>query len=318
MTTMWKSAVGLIAGLFAAGVLTVANAAIARPGMVNYVEGNVKLNGQVLGASTIGSAEVGPGQVLETGAGKAEMLLTPGAFLRIGDNSAVKMITPSLTDTEVELQRGQANLEVDRIEKWNRLEIVTSGITTTLKKKGIYQFDADRARLEVFDGEAVVHIGDRDTEVWKGKELALVATADKKPKPRSFDRNQPGELYAWSKVRSEYMAEASQASAQNIMVDNLGWYGDGWYWNPWFDSWAFVPAYGYGFYGPFGFGFYGPGYFGWGGPWYGGWGHRGYGGYGRIGGFGGRGAFGGRGFAGGFHGGGFGGGGFHGGGGGHR
>jgi len=294
MTTTWKSGAGLIAGLFAVGALAVANAAIARPGMVNYVEGNVTLNGQVLGRNAIGSAEAGPGQVLETAAGKAEMLLTPGAFLRIGDNSAVKMITPSLLDTEVELQRGQANVEVDQIERGNRLEIVTSGITTTLEKNGVYQFDANPARLEVYDGEAVVHIGDRNIEVKKGKELALIASADN-PKPRSFDRNATGDLYAWSRLRSEYDAQASQASAQTIFVNNMGWYGSGWYWNPWFDGWAFVPAYGCGLYGPFGFGFYGPGYFAFGRPFYGGYAYRGYAGFGgfRAGGF-----------AGGFHGGG--------------
>jgi len=295
---MCKSAVGLIAGLFVAGALTVANAAIARPGMVNYVEGNVTLNGQVLGRNSIGTAEVGPGQILETGAGKAEMLLTPGAFLRIGDNSAVKMITPSLIDTQVELERGQANVEVDQIAKENRLQIVTGGITTTLEKNGVYQFDATQPRLAVYDGEAVVRIGDRTVEVKKGKELLLVASATK-PKPRSFDRNQTGELYAWSKLRSEYDAEASQASAQTIFVNNMGWYGAGWYWNPWFDGWAFIPA--YGFYGPFGYGFFPPAYFAYGRPFYGGWGYRG-----RVGGFvASRGAFAGGG--GGFHGGGFGG-----------
>jgi hypothetical protein len=294
---MWKSAAGLIAGLFAAGALTVANAAIARPGMVNYVEGNVTLNGQVLGRNSVGSAEVAPGQVLGTSIGKAEMLLTPGSFLRIGDNSAVKMIAPSLIDTQVELQRGQANVEVDQIEKENRLEIVTGGVTTTLEKNGVYQFDANQPSIAVYDGEAVVHIGDRNIEVKKGKELSLVASAAK-PKPRSFDRNQTGDLYAWSKLRSEYNAEASQASAQTIFVNNGGWYGPGWYWNPWFDGWAFVPAYGYGLYSPFGFGFYGPGYF------YGGYGYRGFG-YGYRGGFvAPHAAFVGGGFGGGFHGGG--------------
>lgn len=107
MITMWKSAAGLIVGLFAAGMLTAANAAVARPGMVNYAEGNVTLNGQVLGTKAIGSAEVEPGQVLQTGQGKAEMLLTPGAYLRIGDNSAVKMITPSLIDTQVNSSAGR-------------------------------------------------------------------------------------------------------------------------------------------------------------------------------------------------------------------
>lgn len=194
-------------------------------------------------------------------------------------------------------------VEVDQIEKENRLEIITGGVTTTMEKNGIYQFDADQPRLEVHDGEAVVHIDDRNVEVKKGKQLSLVASAAN-PKARGFDRNQTDDLYAWSKLRSEYVAEASQASAQTIFVNNLGWYGNGWYWNPWFDSWAFVPAYGYAFYNPFGFGFYGPGFFAYGRPFYGGYGYRAFGGVAPRGAFVGGGGFHGGGFGGGFHGGG--------------
>ena len=40
--------------------------------------------------------------------GRAEILLTPGVFLRLGDNSSVKMISSSLTETQAALTRGQA------------------------------------------------------------------------------------------------------------------------------------------------------------------------------------------------------------------
>jgi hypothetical protein len=97
-------------------------------------------------------------------------------------------------------------------------------------------------------------------EVGKGKELALVPGAT--PKTQGFDRKLGDQLYQWSSVRSQYVAEANQSSVQYIVAGGYpwGWYGLGWYWNPWFSSWAFVP--GYGYYGsPFGFGFYSPAYF---------------------------------------------------------
>jgi hypothetical protein len=44
------------------------------------------------------------GESLTTGNGKAEVLLTPGVFLRVGSDSLVKMISPSLTNTDVSLE----------------------------------------------------------------------------------------------------------------------------------------------------------------------------------------------------------------------
>jgi len=256
MLSLWKSLACTILGLCAAGSLTGASAAIARPGTVNYAEGTVTLNGRPVAAKTLGSIELESGQELRTGQGKAEMLLTPGVFLRLGDNSAVRMVSPSLIDTRVELEAGTALVEVDQIEKENRLGVVDHEIDTTLEKKGIYRFDADRPLVAVLDGKAVVHDDDRTVEVKKGKELSL----DGGTKPQSFDRKATDELYAWSRLRSQYLANASLASAQTIVVSNPGWYGPGWFWNPWYASWAFVPGDPF-LYSPFGFGFYGPTYF---------------------------------------------------------
>jgi hypothetical protein len=90
----------------------------------------------------------------------------------------------------------------------------------------------------------------------KGRQVTLTSGTLKAEK---FDTKQRDDLYAWSNLRSEYAAEASYATARNIVVNNYGgWgYGAGWFWNPWYSSWAFVPSAGY-FYDPFGWGFYSP------------------------------------------------------------
>jgi len=75
----------------------------ARPGAVNYVEGNAFLDGRQLNSQSVGNAEMSAGQELTTEQGKAEILLTPGVFLRMGENGAVKMISPELTPTRVEV-----------------------------------------------------------------------------------------------------------------------------------------------------------------------------------------------------------------------
>src|ERR1700721_302949 len=88
------------------------SASTARPGTVNYVEGDVSIGGASLTAQSIGSAELDPGQVIETGHGKVEILLTPGVFFRLDDNSAARMIAPDLTNTQIALERGSATVEV--------------------------------------------------------------------------------------------------------------------------------------------------------------------------------------------------------------
>lgn len=95
---------------FAADIPNPANPAEpARPGTVNYIEGAAYLNGTPLNEHNIGSAELDAGQMLTTGAaGKAEILLTPGIFLRVDSDSTVKMISPDLAQTQVELEQGRA------------------------------------------------------------------------------------------------------------------------------------------------------------------------------------------------------------------
>ncbi|MEI9971826.1 MAG: hypothetical protein WDO73_07095 [Ignavibacteriota bacterium] len=280
--------------------------ASAKPGTVNYSEGQVTIDGQVVTTQTQNSSTVEPGQVLRTDQGKAEMLLTPGVFLRLGDNSAVKMVSPSLTDTRVELMQGEAMVEADEVLEGNHVVIGQNGVDTTILKNGLYRLSTNPAQLSVYDGKAQVFINARVVEVGKGKQLTLAPTAALKP--QNFDRKAADQLYQWSSVRSQYVAEANQSSVQYIVDGGYPWgWGLGWYWNPWFGSWAFIPGHGY-FGGPFGFGFYSPTYWRAYAPFHG-YGHywspaAGHGG-----------GFHGGGYA---HGGGFGGGGFHGGGGGGR
>jgi FecR protein len=286
----------------------------AVPGTVNYVEGQVSVAGQTVTPQAAGSVQVQPNQVIETGQGRAEVLLTPGVFLRVGDNSAVRLISPDLANTRVEVLRGRAIVEVAELFKDNNLSVTMVGASTRLDKQGLYSFDADARLVQVFDGKATVLVNDRSIKVSKDKELTLAG----KFKPMHFDTKAAEQmpLYAWSNLRSEYEAEASMQSARAIFVGGGPyWDGPGWYWNPYWDMYGFIPGAGI-WYSPFGWPFYSPYVAYWGG-YYGGFGGpyglAGHGylarGHGHVGGIGiGRGAiarghigggFAGRGFAGG-------------------
>jgi hypothetical protein len=286
-------------GLLGIGVLCVSAfaASPARPGMVNYIEGGVFLDGKQVNEKDVGNVKVNIGQVLSTTSGKAEILLTPGVFFRLDSNSAVRMISPSITPTQVELVRGRAAVEVDELYPQNNLEILDGGVNTQLVKIGYYEFYADNPTVEVFTGKAAVQVGDEKYKVVKGHhEIELANAAE--GKPDSFNiRDASGNLYNWSSLRSQYLAEANNEIAGNY-AGSAG-FNPGWYWDP--DMWAYTFIGMDPYWSPFGFGFYPPS---WGGFYGGGFYGRGY--YGS--GFGGGGGFHGGG-GGGFHGGGEGGGG---------
>jgi hypothetical protein len=301
-------------------------ASSAVPGALNYVEGQVSIAGQPVTSQAVGSVQLEPNQVLQTGQGRAELLLTPGVFVRLGDNSSLRLISPNLGDTRVELLQGRAIVEVTEIFKDNNLWVMLDGASARLDKEGLYSFDADGRVVKVFDGEASVQANDHEVNLKKDRELALTGPS----KTMHFDAKAQAAqdpLYAWSNLRSEYEAEASMQSARTVFVGGSPyWDGPGWYWNPYWSMYGFIPGDGI-WYSPFGWPFYSPwlaysayGY-GFGGYGYGrGFGHGFVAGVGarhvsgsavasRAGGYGGMGGgFAGHGFAGGMHGG-FGGGG---------
>ena len=231
----------------------------ARPGTLNYVEGESSVGKQSLNAQSVGKVEMRPGQSLNTQAGKAEILLTPGVFLRMGNRSSAKMISPNLLDTEMALSRGEALVEVAEIHKENRLRIIEDGKTTDLLKTGLYDFDADRHQVRVFDGKAVVEDGRRDVKVTAGREVDLRGGDPMKAKKFDKKMAEGEDLYRWTSLRSSYLAEANVNAAYTYVGGGFGWFGDGWYWDPWFNAFTFIPGDGI-FYSPFGWGFYSPGF----------------------------------------------------------
>jgi hypothetical protein len=279
----WR--IAAITAVLAAGLvgLPAFAAEPAQPGTVNYIEGAARLDGSPLNPRSVGSTTMNAGDELTTAKGKAEVLLTPGIYLRVDDQSAVKMISPDLAKTQVDLEHGRAGVEVDQIFPQNCVQIVDAGVTTQLIKPGYYEFDANTPEVRVFKGRAEVEL---PNEKWKAvkdhHEMALaegasLKTADFNPRPAN------DELYNWSSLRSEYPAEANNQIAGEYAYAP-GFY-PGWYWDPWAWNYTFI---GWNpFFSPFGWGFY-PwgGYAGWWGPgWHAFYGHPGYYGHAFHGGF---------------------------------
>ena len=79
-----------------------------RSGIVHFFEGTVYLGDQPLQSHLGKFSSVPEGGELRTAEGRAEVLLTPEVFLRIGERSAIRMVANELSDTRVALLAGSA------------------------------------------------------------------------------------------------------------------------------------------------------------------------------------------------------------------
>src|ERR1051326_2181758 len=126
----------------------------AKSGVVSYTIGTVKLGDQAVEATATSFPEVKENGVLRTEDGRAEVLLTMGVILRMGDNSSIKMLTNRLIDTRMELLGGSHIVEASEIQKDNNLTILAKESTVLINKRGLYRFDVDDNRIKVFEGTA--------------------------------------------------------------------------------------------------------------------------------------------------------------------
>jgi hypothetical protein len=271
MSTFMKLSQGLgsffLAALLSAPAWATNNASTnsAVPGTLNYVEGQAFFDNQPLDHDSVGKATLEVGKFANTDMGKAEILLTPGVFLREGDNTSVKMMAAGLADTRIDVIQGHVMVEVDQIYPQNNLRVVEGNLTARIMKPGLYDFDLEQNRMRVFDGEAMVQEGDKQIKLKAGHQLAIAANAPEKT--ARFDKKalNGDDLYRWSSLRSDYEAEANVDAARIVVADGWGpgYWGaglwGGWGWDPWFGAYTFLPTDGI-FYSPFGWGFYSPGF----------------------------------------------------------
>ncbi len=273
MKRVWKRPVLVLSGLLISVMCAMPQGytVSAKPGAVNYIEGSASLNNNPISAKNLKATFLGVNDTLSTTHGKAEVLLTPGLFLRVGNNAEIRMISPSLTDTKVEVLQGEVMLEVAGLLKDNNVQIIDRGAYTTITKDGLYRFTADNPpTAAVLEGKATVTLNDHQVNLKKGKETVLAGSLEQE----KFNTKDEDDLYAWSNVRSEYAAAASYrvaTAAANAGFSNgfsssrnrLGYngfnsFGPGWLWDSGFNSYAWLPGSG-SFYSPFGYGFYSPG-----------------------------------------------------------
>lgn len=186
----------------------------AHSGVVNYFEGSVLLDGEVLEHKSGRFDEIKPGSELHTNDGRAEILLTPGVILRVDENSSVRMVSNKLTDTRLEFIGGAAILDSRNAAPGAPVRIAYQDFQMRFAKSGRYRFDSRPAQLQVAEGEADVQLHDQSVVAKAGQVVALAAPLTTRA---AVDGYATG-LDRWDNDRSASLSADNQSAADS---DNL-------------------------------------------------------------------------------------------------
>jgi hypothetical protein len=125
-------------------------------GVVHFFEGTVLLGDRPLEPHLGRYPSVPEGGELRTADGRAEVLLTPGVVLRMNDQSAIRMISSDLADTQVELLAGSVILESGEPSPGTSVTLIYQSRGIHLLRQGSYRVDSDPPRLWIRQGKAEV------------------------------------------------------------------------------------------------------------------------------------------------------------------
>jgi len=225
----------------------------AKSGLIHYFEGEVKLDGADIVKKNAEFTSMKEGGELRTGTGRAEVLLTPGVFLRVAENSAVKLVGSNLLDTRLSLMEGSALLEVGEMEKGQSLSMTVGDAKIDFNHKGLFRMDANPAELKVHDGSAVVVANGQSVTLKEGKLTALNGVIA----PTKFDKEEGDAFYRWASRRSGYIASANLTAAKRVYDHGSSFSYSNWVYNPYFGMFTFIPMSGL-YRSPFGYSYYSP------------------------------------------------------------
>ena len=224
-----------------------------RSGLIHRVEGHATLAGKQVILDNSRFPIAGIGQILEVESGFVEVLLTPGAFLRLDKGASFRLLANRLEDTQIEVLSGTALVEIDELDKTNHISVQVGTFHTALLKHGLYYFDAEVGRLRVFQGKAQATGEGVPVELTKGRTVLF----DPVMKPEKFKTKQAQDsLYAWSQVRAMQLSTANISASRSMQGSAIR--SSFWVWDPWMGMITFMPRSG-SLGSPFGIYWYNPG-----------------------------------------------------------
>ena len=177
----------------------------ARSGLIHFSEGSVFLDGQRIQQTFGRFDQMKDGSELRTLQGRAEVMLTPGMFLRLGENSAIRMVSSHLQDTQVELLNGSVVVESQNAAMNGPVAILYGDYQVQLREPGRCRIDSAPARLRVENGEAEVFHSGTSAIVNRGDILPFSGDLLLR---RSSD--EPADaLDSWNQARTNWISQSN-------------------------------------------------------------------------------------------------------------
>jgi len=211
-----------------------------KAGLVNYVEG---------AASVRAPTSIPAGEIVRTGPGGAvEILLNPGSYLRMGENSKVVLDRVELDDIAIRILEGSMVITSKGFDKELPLNVTTGNLKMDIIKDGIYLFD--QGKVVVVEGK----IRDAGNGLVYGKNYKISDDQGyRAQKVKTFTTG----LELWSQKRDETISQANLNVARTIRSTPglpIGSLLDVWLFYPPFGSFIYMPGaryrspYGYSYY----------------------------------------------------------------------
>ncbi len=198
------------AGLFVSVPLFGQAVISAHSGVVHFSEGAVFIDDKPLDHKVATFPNIKEGSTLRTEKGRAEVLLTPGVFLRVDENSAIRMRSNALDDTRVDFLQGCAIIDSLDALADNHVKVMYKDSEIRFPKPGVYRLDFETGTVLSYSGEAEVSHDGKKSDVDESHLffLTLDLTTRKLDDPDD-------EFYDWARERSNTISEENQLVAES-------------------------------------------------------------------------------------------------------
>jgi hypothetical protein len=192
----------------------------AKAGGVNSVSGQVTF--QHRGAKDwqplTAKDDLDSGDVVRTGTdGLVEVLLNPGTYLRLPENSEFELTNAALDDLHVKLSKGSAIVEAAGIDGGEMLiRCDTPQTTVALVRSGIYRINlspSGQTEVIVRNGRALV--GNEGLKVKGGNKVLVGGGAP--VELAKYDKKNQDQFDLWSKERAQTLAKANEKLSERTL-----------------------------------------------------------------------------------------------------
>lgn len=203
----------------------------AKAGGINFTSGSVETTTRGADWSLLAvTDDLKTGDIVRTGSdGRVEMLLNPGSYLRVGENSEFQLADNSLENLEVKLIRGTAIIEATGAEETElAINITTPHAKMVIVRRGLYRVNVIPGdATELFVRKGRVMLANSHTRVKEGNKVIFSATTFSVAKLDKADKQKDG-IEKWSKDRSQTVALANQKISSRDLNSFMTGFNDFW------------------------------------------------------------------------------------------